>query len=99
MKSFLMALALAACALEGCAYPSSSINQGAEQGHLRFVGSGEVNIAIDGKDRGPIMLSPPTVIDVSPGKHLVSASRGSQMLFKREYEVGASSTIDIRGEN
>jgi hypothetical protein len=99
MKPFLIALAFAACGIEGCAYPTSSIDQGAEQGHLRFIGSGEVNIAIDGTDRGLIMLSPPTIIDVAPGKHAISASHGSQVLFKRDYEVGSGSTIDIRGEN
>ena len=91
-------LILAALSLCGCAYPTSSIEQGSEPGHLRFVDAPiGASISIDGQARGVTNAKGPTVIDVRPGKHMVEEMVGGRIVFQRDYEVGAGSTIEIGG--
>jgi hypothetical protein len=93
---FLFPLLLAA-SLAGCAYPASSIGQGAEAGHLRFTGQPGAEIRVDGQARGVIVADRPTVVDVQPGKHRVEELMGGRSLLDRNYEIGAGSSLDIGG--
>jgi len=93
------AVSLAALTLAGCAYPASSISQGAEAGHLRFVGPAGLAVRVDGQDRGALPGAQPLVIDVNPGRHLVEEVSSGKVVLHREYEVGAGSTVEIKGEN
>jgi len=89
-----------ALALCGCAYPTSSIEQGSELGHLRFVdGAIGAEVIIDGRARGARKDVHPIVYDVAPGKHVIEEVANGQVLLHREYDVGAGSTLDIRIEN
>ncbi len=92
-----LATLFAAGLLVGCAYPQSSIEQGAPTGHLRFVGPPGGVIRIDGADHGAIG-DHPVVVDVAPGRHVVSEIIGGKTI-DRDYEVGAGSTVEIGGEN
>ncbi len=93
----ILAVLLAGASLCGCAYPASSISQGAEDGHLRFQGPAGARIRIDSQDRGVIADGRATVIDVSPGRHRVEESAGGHKIVDQPYEVGAGSTLDIGG--
>ena len=95
----IIAVAVAACTLAGCAYPSSSISQGSDLGHLSFVRPVGAGVRIDGQDRGVIAAPQPMIIDVTAGRHVVEETSGGQVVFYREYEVGAGSTVEIRSEN
>lgn len=90
---------LAALALCGCAYPASTIGQGSEPGHLRFEGPAGLSIRVDGADRGALPAAKPVVIDVAPGRHVVEEISGSRVVLRRDYEVGAGSTVNVRGDN
>lgn len=98
MKSPL--LCIAALVLSGCAYPTSSIEQGSEQGHLSFsdipVGA---QISIDGRLIATRTDSRALVFNVPSGKHVVEEISSGQILFHREYDVGAGSTLDVRTQN
>ena len=93
-------LILAALSLCGCAYPTSSIEQGSEPGHLRFVDApvGAL-ISIDGQLSGGINTKGPTLIAVRPGKHTVEEVVDGRIVFRREYEVDAGSKIEIGGRD
>jgi hypothetical protein len=94
----LAALAVAGGAvLMGCAYPQSSIEQGVQLGHLRFVGPAGSDVRVDGQGRGTVPVQDGLVIDVAPGRHVVEQAAGGRVILHREYEVGAGSTINIRG--
>jgi hypothetical protein len=96
----LLVLCMAAMALCGCAYPTSSVVQGAEAGHLRFADSPiGAQITIDGRAVGARTDDRPVVYDVPPGRHVIQAGSGGNLLFQREYDVGAGSTLDIRTAN
>ncbi len=90
-------IALMAFGLAGCVYPTSSVSQGAEAGHLRFAAPIGAVVRIDGQARGVIAADRPTVIDVQPGKHRVEESIGDRPILDRNYEIGAGSTLDIGG--
>jgi hypothetical protein len=89
---------IAALLLAGCAYPVSSIGQGADPGHLRFAGPAGLSIRVDGQDRGALQDAKPIVVDVAPGRHTVEEVSAGRVVLHREYEVGAGSTIDVRGD-
>lgn len=93
------ATSLAALSLGGCAYPVSSISQGVEAGHLRFVGPAGLAIRVDGEDRGALPDTRPLIVDVSPGRHLVEEISSGRVVLHREYEIGAGSTVEVKGEN
>ena len=95
-----LTLCIAALALCGCAYPTSSIEQGSEPGHLRFSDSPiGAQISVDGQSRGVRADAQPLVLDVAPGKHSVEEVANGQVLFHRDYDVGAGSTLEIRTAN
>ena len=87
----------AAISLSGCAYPTSSVEQGAVQSRLIFsaapVGT---SISVDGRERGLQTRAKPLVVDVDPGKHMVEESISGQVVFRAEYYVGAGSTVEVR---
>ncbi|HTK35552.1 MAG TPA: hypothetical protein VL358_09735 [Caulobacteraceae bacterium] len=93
------AISLAALSLAGCAYPVSSIGQGAEAGHLRFVGPAGLAVRVDGQDRGALADTRSLIVDVSPGRHLVEEISSGRVVLHREYEIGTGSTVEIKGEN
>jgi len=95
-KGFII-LGLMGAGLTGCAYPTSSISQGAEAGHLRFSAPVGATIRIDGQARGAIAADHPVIVDVTPGKHRVEEIMGDRPLFDRNYEIGAGSTVEIGG--
>ena len=84
-----------------CAYPTSSIEQGTEAGHLHFVGAAPgASILVDGQNRGVIGASGSSTVDVQPGRHEVGeASGGGAVIFHREYDVGAGATVEIGAGN
>ena len=91
---------IATLALCGCTYPASSINQGSEPGHLRFSDSPiGAQILIDGQERAMRTNAQPPTLDVSPGKHSIEEIANGQVLFHRDYEVGAGSTLEVRTQN
>ena len=91
---------LIALLLAGCAYPVSSIGQGTDPGHLRFAGPVGLSVRIDGQERGAVQKNAePIVIDVVPGRHVAEEIFGGKVVLHREYEVGAGSTIDVKGDN
>ena len=94
-----LAIAIALGALGGCAYPTSSISQGSEPGHLRFVGPVGAGIRVDGRDRGVIAAKGPTMVDVDQARHVVEEVADGRVILHREYEIGAGSTVEIRGGN
>jgi hypothetical protein len=94
----LAALAAAAAVLAGCEYPQSSIEQGAQSGHLRFAGPVGADVRVDGQARGTVPPKDGLTVDVAPGRHVVEQAAGGQVILHREYEVGAGSTIDIKGD-
>ncbi len=91
-----LVLGASALILAGCAYPTSSIEQGTEAGHLKFTdGPIGASIVIDGHERGVRSNSKPITLDVAPGKHVVQELVDGRVLFHREYDVGAGSTLEI----
>ncbi len=96
-KRLLIAAGLAA-GLAGCGSdPVSHIGQGAEAGHLWFVGPPGAAVLVDGQPHGLIDPKHPTVIDVGPGKHHVEEILGGRSVLDRNYEVGAGSSLNIGG--
>jgi hypothetical protein len=94
MRAFI--LAALALILAGCTYPTSSIEQGAEAGHLKFAdGPIGTSLLIDGRERGVRSDGKPVILDVAPGKHVVQEVVGGRVLLHREYDVGAGSTVEV----
>jgi len=95
-----LVICAATLALYGCTYPASSIEQGSESGHLRFSDSPiGAQISVDGQPHGARTDAQPLVFDVAPGKHSIEEIENGQVLFQRDYEVGAGSTLEIRTAN
>ena len=95
-----LALAVAAVALSGCAYPTSSISQGAETSHFRLAGPLGAMISVDGRPRGSVEdVKKPLIVDVDAARHVVEVTVGGRVTLHREYEIGAGSTVEIRVEN
>ena len=92
-----LTIVLAVACLGGCAYPSSSVNQGTPEGHLVFRDSrvGE-SIQVDGRPRGARSGAEALVVDVDPGRHLVEEIDNGTIVFHAEYYVGAGSSIEVR---
>ena len=96
----LILLCAAALTLCGCAYPTSSIEQGVELCHLRFIDSPiGAQIIVDGRLVGVRTDDHPVLADVAPGKHVIDEVSNGQALVHREYDVGAGSTLEIRTAN
>jgi hypothetical protein len=95
-----LTIGIVALALCSCTYPTSSIDQGSEPGHLRFSDSPiGAQVSIDGQFRGARTDAAPLMFDVPPGKHTIEEVANGQVLFHREYDVGAGSTLEIRTVN
>lgn len=94
-----LVIVVAVCGLGGCAYPTSSISQGAELGHLIFTGPVGAGVRVDGRDRGVISASGPMLVAVDPAKHLVEEIADGRVILHRDYDIGAGSTVEIRGDN
>jgi hypothetical protein len=86
-----------ALALGACAYPTSSIEQGAAQGRLRFADAPVgAQILVDGRGYGARTGADPVFVEVDQGKHVVEETSGGQVLFHAEYDVGAGATVEVR---
>lgn len=94
----LSVLALAAL-LAGCAYPVSTIQQGAEQSAL-FVPNAPVGamVEVDGRILGPAIAADgkkAAILPVSAGKHRVVVKGANGSLFDKEIYVGAGSKVAV----
>jgi len=95
MKTFL--IAGMALALAGCAYPTSSIQQGQALGHVRMVDAPVgTQLVVDGRVRGTRSAEKADVFDVEPGRHVIEQTLGGRVLLRKEYLIGAGSVIEIR---
>jgi hypothetical protein len=97
MKAKVTIAALLTAGLAGCAYPTSTITQGADTGRLKFTGPPGAGIRIDGRDRGIVSKDSPLIVDVPAGRHRIEEIIEGRSILDRNYEVGAGSTLDIGG--
>lgn len=97
MKAKVTIAVVLAAGLAGCAYPTSTITQGTDMGHLKFTGPPGAGVRIDGRDRGVVSKDGPLVVDVPAGRHRVEEIIEGRSILDRNYEVGAGSTLDIGG--
>jgi hypothetical protein len=92
-----MSICAALLALAGCAYPTSTVEQGAERGHLRFTDAPVgAQVRVDGQARGARTGADVLVVDVEPGKHLIEETSDGRILVHADFEVGAGSTVEVR---
>lgn len=88
---------LVSLASAGCAYPTSSIEQGAARGHLRFPDvPTSAQVIVDGRSYGAPKNPDAMIVDVEAGKHVVDVVSGAQTLVHAEYEVDAGSTVEVK---
>jgi hypothetical protein len=91
-------VALACLATAACTYPSQTIDQGSQSGHLYFLGAVPGNaVAIDGRDAGDASVFDGSdhVLDVSPGPHRVVVTSGGATIYDRQIYVGSDAKLGI----
>lgn len=96
MKFLQFALTALILTLGGCAYPTSSIEQGAAQSNLRLINAPiGAQVLVDGRKVGERTKTRADDFPVSAGHHLVEIMVGESVNSKREYFVGAGSIVEI----
>lgn len=89
--------AMVTLALAGCAYPTSSIEQGADRGQLSFVDLPVgAAISVDGQQRGVQSSTSAIVVSVEAGKHAVEEAIDGHVSYHADYYVGAGSVVEVR---
>ncbi len=95
MKRLFIAINL--IGLAGCAYPTKSIDQGANQGHFRISDAPlGTSIMIDGRDAGVRTAAKFDLISVDAGRHRLEETIGGRVLLNAEYMIDAGSTVEVR---
>lgn len=86
-------------AVSACTYPTSSVNQGTDSGHIAFQGAlPGTTLLLDGHSVGDATTYDGIkhVLDVPPGSHHVSAQYGERTVYDRDIYVGAGSNLTIK---
>jgi hypothetical protein len=91
---------LFAAGLTACAYPNSTIEQGAENGLFTFPAApGDAHVILDGQDAGPVgAFQGANALAVKPGTHRVILSRGGDTLLDKKYYVGAGAKVVVQND-
>lgn len=92
-----------ACALiflvASCAYPITTVDQGAESASLYFTGAPpNARVLVDGADAGEAALFDGRrhVLVVSPGRHVVRVMLGDTELYANDIYAGAGVRQEVR---
>jgi hypothetical protein len=98
MRGRLLVHGLSLLLLSGCAYPMSSVMQGADGGSLFFPRAvAGVRVFVDGTDMGEATTydGQLNVLGVAVGPHRVALRQGGTILYDRQVYVGAASRLAI----
>lgn len=87
-----------ALALAGCAYPVSTVEQGAAASglYVRFAPAG-ATLEVDGAPAGQVVVfdGKKAVYPVAPGKHRVVVRGAGGVVFDKDIYVGAGSKVAV----
>lgn len=95
---FLLPLVMAFI-VSACAYPSTIVEQGGEQGMIYFTEAPPgARVFIDGADAGEAMTfdGRRQVLSLEPGRHNVRVVSGAAELYSSDVYVGAGSRMEVR---
>jgi hypothetical protein len=98
MRRRLLIQGLAVLLLSACAYPMSSVMQGADGGSLFFPrAAAGVRVYVDGTDMGEAIVydGQKNVLGVAVGPRRVALRQGGTTLYDRQVYVGAGSRLAI----